>query len=105
MQLAMPSSLDDPRILNWLRARKATARIASKPYLHNPRLASQLQQIQCRALVLWGSEDRLIPLAHGEYFAENIPGATLKVFPQCGHMLPYEKTDQFVAEVFEFLDG
>ena len=34
--LAMPTSLDDPRIVMWLRAREATARVAWNPYLHNP---------------------------------------------------------------------
>src|SRR5439155_7723217 len=31
--LGMPTSLDDPRIIQWLRAREATARVAWNPYL------------------------------------------------------------------------
>src|SRR4029078_4827403 len=34
--LAIPTTLDDPRILQWLRAREATARVGWNPYLHNP---------------------------------------------------------------------
>ncbi len=103
VQLAVPVSLDDERILNWIRAREATARIGWNPYLHNPRLPQHLHRVQCPTLVLWGREDKLIPLAHGAYYAQHIPGAELKVLDECGHMLPFEKPDEFVAAVEEFL--
>jgi len=103
VKLAMPTSLDDDRILNWLRAREATARIGWNPYLHNPRLSGHLHRVACPTLLLWGREDRLIPLAHGEYYARQIPAASLKVFDNCGHMLPYEKPAEFDAAVKEFL--
>ena len=73
VQLAMPISLDDDRIPHWIRARKATERICKDPYLHNPRLPAQLRRVECPTMVLWGREDRLIPLAHGEFFAQHIP--------------------------------
>ncbi|MCO6459258.1 MAG: alpha/beta hydrolase [Pirellulaceae bacterium] len=100
---AMPSSLDDPRILLWVRAREATARVGWNPYLHNPRLPDHLRRIECPVRILWGREDRLLPLAHGQYLAEQIPRAELRVFEQCGHMLPFEKPAEFVAEVRRFL--
>src|SRR4029078_156500 len=40
--LAMPQSPHDPRILHWLRAREAPARVAWNPYLHTPRLPDHL---------------------------------------------------------------
>jgi len=104
VQLAMPISLDDDRIPHWIRARKATERICKDPYLHNPRLPAQLRRVECPTMVLWGREDRLIPLAHGEFFAQHIPGAAIKVFDECGHMLPFEKPDEFAAEVGDFLE-
>lgn len=91
---AMPTSLDDPRILNWLRAREATARLGWNPYLHNPKLRNHLHRIQCPTQIIWGREDKLIPLAHGEYYAENIQGARLEVIDQCGHMVPYEAREK-----------
>jgi pimeloyl-ACP methyl ester carboxylesterase len=103
--LALPASLDDPRILHWLRAREATARVAWNPYLHNPRLMQHLHRIECPALILWGRNDKLLPLAIGEYYATHIRGARLEIFENCGHMLPFEKTEQFVARTTEFLRG
>jgi pimeloyl-ACP methyl ester carboxylesterase len=101
--LAMPQSLDDPRILHWLRAREATARIAWNPYLHNPRLPQHLHRVECPTLVVWGRHDKLLPLAIGQAYAERIPGARLEVFEKCGHMLPFEKTEEFVTKTVEFL--
>lgn len=101
--LALPKSLDDSRIIHWLRAREATARVAWNPYLHNPRLPAHLRRIECPCLVLWGRHDKLIPLAHGAFYAQHLPQARLEVIENCGHMLPFEKPDEFVARTVEFL--
>jgi pimeloyl-ACP methyl ester carboxylesterase len=102
---AMPMSLDDPRILMYLRAREATARVGWNPYLHNPKLPQHLHRIQCPTLLLWGREDKLIPLPHGEFLAENIPGAQLEIYDRTGHMLPFERCDEFAARATKFVQG
>jgi pimeloyl-ACP methyl ester carboxylesterase len=101
--LAMPKSLEDARIIQWLKAREATARIAWNPYLHNPRLPAHLRRIECPTLVLWGRHDKLLPLALGEFYAKSIPGARLEIVENCGHMLPFEKPAEFVAKTVAFL--
>lgn len=101
--LAMPTSLEDRRILNWIRAREATARIGWNPYLHNPKLKQHLHRIACPTLIIWGRHDRLIPLAHGEYYANHIPGAQLEIIEECGHMVPFEKADAWSQLALAFL--
>lgn len=101
--LLLPSGLDDPRVLLWLRAREATARVGWNPYLHNPRLPNHLHRIKCPALVLWGRQDHLIPLAHGEFYARHLPHARLEILEDCGHMPPFEKPDEFAVSVLRFL--
>ncbi len=103
VDLALPSDFGDPRMLLFLRAREATARVAWNPYLHNPKLAQHLFRIEQPTLLLWGRQDRLIPLAHGEYLAAQLPNAQLKVFEKCGHMAPFEVPDQFVQQAAAFL--
>ncbi len=102
---AIPTSIDDPRILLWLRAREATARVGWNPYLHNPKLPAHLHRVQCPTLVLWGRQDKLIPLAHGEYYAQHITGAKLHVLESCGHMLPFEQPEQFASATVGFVNG
>jgi len=103
VKLAMPESLEDPRILLWLRAREGAARVGWNPYLHNPRLAAHLHRIACPTKILWGQHDKLIPLPHGEFLAGKIPGAQLEVFENAAHMLPFEEPVKFAASVREFL--
>jgi len=105
VELAMPLSLDDSRILMWLRAREATARVGWNPYLHNPKLKDHLHRVKCPTLVVWGREDQLIPLAHGKYYAAHVPGAELIVLEDCGHMAPFEKCEETAEAVLKFLKG
>jgi pimeloyl-ACP methyl ester carboxylesterase len=101
----MPLSLDDMRILQFLRAREATARVGWRPYFHNPKLPAHLHRVQCPTLLVWGRDDKLIPLAHGQEYAKLIPGARLEIIERCGHMLPYEKSDEFVRMATQFLQS
>jgi pimeloyl-ACP methyl ester carboxylesterase len=100
-----PTSRSDPRLLMWLRAREATARVAWNPYLHDPKLPQHLHRVACPTLLLWGDDDRLIPPAHGEYYARHIPGARLEMLRSCGHMAPFEKTAECAAPTIDFLRG
>lgn len=100
---AIPKSLEDPRILMWLRAREATARVGWNPYLHNPRLQQHLHRIACPTLVIWGRHDKLIPLPTGEFLARKIPGAQLAVYDNAAHMLPWELPDELASRTAEFV--
>ncbi len=52
-------------------------------------------------LVLWGAHDRIFPVSLGHKYADAIPGATFKVFDDCGHMVPFENPSKFVEEIKE----
>ena len=100
---AMPLSMDDARILPWLKAREATARVGWNPLLHNPRLPRHLRRVECPTLVAHARHDRLLPLAGGELFAQEIPGARLHVVEDAGHMWPWERPEEFGEVVRGFL--
>ncbi|HTU16524.1 MAG TPA: alpha/beta hydrolase [Gemmataceae bacterium] len=98
-----PTSASDPRLLLWLRAREATARVGWNPYLHDPKLTRHLHRIACPTLLIWGDDDRLILPAHGEFYARHIPGARLEMLRNCGHMAPFEATAECAARTLAFL--
>ncbi len=54
-------------------------------------------------LIIWGREDRIIPLKHALYAEQVIPGARLHVFEECGHLPNLEKPNEFNAIVTDFL--
>jgi pimeloyl-ACP methyl ester carboxylesterase len=56
-------------------------------------------------LIVWGENDRFLPIQHAHAYARGIQGAQLRTIASCGHMVPFEQTDQFVESVAAFLDG
>ncbi|HEY2992708.1 MAG TPA: alpha/beta fold hydrolase [Methylomirabilota bacterium] len=87
------------------RNREMTARLAWKPYMHNPRLARFLPRVSNPTLVVWGREDRIVPLECGEQYRRALPHATLTVLERCGHLPPIEQPEAFARLVLDFLGG
>lgn len=79
--------------------------LLANPMLATERLDDRLGKIKTPTLVMWGKQDKLIPMAMGERYAAGIAGAKLVSFDKCGHVPPIEKTEEFVAAVTAFLGG
>ena len=62
-----------------------------------------LRTLTQRTLILWGGRDRLIPPAHAQQFARDIPGSTLVVFNELGHVPHEEDPQRTVLAVQRFL--
>jgi 2-hydroxy-6-oxonona-2,4-dienedioate hydrolase len=65
----------------------------------------KVKTIKAPTLVIWGREDRLTPLAMGEAFAQDIPGAQKVIIEQCGHGPQIEKAQVFNSALLKFLAG
>ena len=81
-----------------------------RSFLGNPtrekeRLDERLASIKAPTLVVWGKQDKLLPIASGERYAAGIAGAKMVSFEKCGHVPPIEKTEEFLAAVMAFLGG
>jgi pimeloyl-ACP methyl ester carboxylesterase len=103
----MPSpadmSLPEEMLVHIMNGFAATAKIGWNPLLHDPRLEALLPRVRARTLVLWGENDRLVPLDYGRKYARLIPGARLEIVPECGHLIPLEKPAEFQQAVTAFL--
>jgi len=60
-------------------------------------------RIAVPTLVIWGAEDRMIPLSEGRRLAARIRGARLVVIPDAGHLPQREQPERFSEAVREFL--
>jgi len=58
--------------------------------LHRPDPAPILPTLNCPIIVGVGAEDRWSPPSQHEDIARRIPGAQLEIFPDAGHMAPFE---------------
>ena len=68
-------------------------------------LLERLRRLARPLLVVWGREDRVIPVAHAARAAQVLEEAQVVVFPQCGHWPQLERAPEFNALVVRFLSG
>lgn len=64
---------------------------------------SVIASLTIPTLILWGREDRAIPLAYGKRFHRQIKGSKLVVIENCGHMPQEEQPEVAAAAIKEFL--
>jgi pimeloyl-ACP methyl ester carboxylesterase len=56
-------------------------------------------------LILWGCEDKWIPLERGEVLHGMIPGSLLHVIEDAGHLVIEEQPDQLIKKIRPFLQN
>jgi pimeloyl-ACP methyl ester carboxylesterase len=86
---------EDVRLANAI----TIARVAWQPRLYDPHLAKWLHRIKAPTLVVWGADDRILPIAHAEVFANSIPGARKLIVGDCGHWVQHEQPDALAAAI------
>lgn len=101
----IPDAPPPERLETLLRGREAAARLLWNPAQQYRKLTSRLWRIRVPTLVVWGREDRAVPLAYGEAYAQGIPGAMLEVLDRCGHLPPFEHPERFAKLALGFLEG
>lgn len=94
---------DVDTVLAAYRDQTALARFTWSPFMSNPKLHRRLGRIAAPTLVLWPEDDRIVPRAHAERYAQLIPGARLETIPDCGHALHLEQPQAVAHAVGRFL--
>ena len=82
-----------------LKNRHTTARLAWEPRFHDPHLPKWLHRIKVPVTIVWGEQDKILPVALAYEFKKLIKNSKLEIIPQCGHLPHAEKPDQFVEIV------
>jgi len=91
------------RLEHWDLNREMSFRIAWKPYMYNPTLPHLLGGIATPALVVWGRDDRIVPLECGERYAKALPRARLEIVERAGHFVEMETPDELARLVIAFV--
>ena len=87
----------------WDLNREMTFRIAWKPYMYNPTLPHLLGGVASPALVVWGRDDRVVPVECGERFAKALRNARLQIIEGAGHFVEMERPDELAELVASFV--
>jgi pimeloyl-ACP methyl ester carboxylesterase len=85
-----------------IHARVAAARLAWQ-FPYDAKLRARLPRARVPALVVWGEQDRLVPVAHAHAYAEALPDARLVRLAGVGHYPYLEAPDAFAQAVTQFL--
>jgi len=67
-------------------------------------LMAKLPKLTVPTLLLWGRQDKVIPLVVGELLHKLIPNSQLEIIEECGHIPQEEKPEEIVALVSRFLE-
>ena len=73
------------------------------PYLYNRTLADRLYRANMPSVVVWGTDDHMVPVAHAEAYAKNLGNATLKLIAGAGHAVHLEKPGETLATLQSLL--
>jgi len=68
-----------------------------------PDAGAWLGKIRAPTLVIAGADDSIIPPSESEALAKAIPGAQLKVIPNAGHLVAFERADAFNVALGDWL--
>jgi pimeloyl-ACP methyl ester carboxylesterase len=66
-------------------------------------LVARYNDIKVPTLIIWGRQDKIIPLKVGELLERDIPNSTLKVIDKCGHAPQEEKPEETIPLIRRFL--
>lgn len=66
-------------------------------------IAERLPEIACPTLIVWGAEDKIIPVADADMFERLIPNSRKIVFEGTGHMAMLERPTAFNGLLEEFM--
>jgi pimeloyl-ACP methyl ester carboxylesterase len=91
-----------PQLEQWDLNREMTFRIAWKPYMYNPTLPLLLGGVQTESLIVWGRQDRIVPVGVGEQYARALAKSRLSVLDGAGHFLEMEQPEALAKLIVPF---
>lgn len=68
-----------------------------------PDVGHRLGEIASETLILWGRDDRFVPMDTGLRLVNGLQRAELHIFNRCGHWVQWEYADKFNRMVLDFL--
>jgi 2-hydroxy-6-oxonona-2,4-dienedioate hydrolase/4,5:9,10-diseco-3-hydroxy-5,9,17-trioxoandrosta-1(10),2-diene-4-oate hydrolase len=63
----------------------------------------ELETISHETLIIWGLEDRVLPVDMAFQYLRRIPNADLHIYSKCGHWAQWEKATEFNSLIADFI--
>lgn len=101
--IVTPEMIDRYWELNRYPGNRAATGARFAQYANRARSVGALGQITTPTLILWGAEDKLIPVSGADWFAARIPGSIRIIYPGIGHIPIEEAPDRTAGDLDAFL--
>jgi pimeloyl-ACP methyl ester carboxylesterase len=90
-------------LLRYPGNRRATLKRFSLPY--DPLTKAEIAGVETPTLILWGEEDRLIPVEAGRWLDKVMPDSRFVVYPGIGHLPHEEAVEATLGDLVPWLDA
>jgi pimeloyl-ACP methyl ester carboxylesterase len=98
------ATFNDPGLLETqLKNGYAAARLGWQPRLYNPELQRWLHRIKVPTKLIWGNEDKVLPVAFATAWIDALPQLKFASIPLCGHLPHVERQSQTISLIRSFL--
>lgn len=87
----------------WDVCREMSFRIAWKPYMYSQTLPHLLGAVKVPSLVVWGDDDKVVPVSAGRRYLSALPDAWLEIVKSCGHCVDMEQPETLAKLVTSFI--
>ena len=102
-------TVDDVIVTDFIKRMSAPnaklAFISSVLSVKNSHIRDSLQKIKIPTLLIWGGEDKMIPIEHAQEFICSINNCKFRELKGIGHLPHVEDAEIFVQSVLEFLNS
>lgn len=92
--------------LNNMLSRRDHRKLCPEPEANPkqfPDFSPRLAEIKAQTLIVWGRNDRFVPMDAGLRLLAGIAGSELHIYRDCGHWAQWEHADAFNQLVLNFL--
>jgi pimeloyl-ACP methyl ester carboxylesterase len=89
----------------WETDREMSSRLTWKPYMYNRSLLRLLASCRTPSLVVWGADDRVVPVECAGLYAEALGNAPTRVIESCGHAVEVEEPERLAEAIVQFAAG
>lgn len=109
--MSVQSKIDDALIDRYWELnrypgnREATMKRFSDPRGMGSGSRDKLATIKVPVIIMWGEEDKLIPVSSARWFAEAVPDSKLIIYPRVGHIPMEEIPERSASDVKAWLDA
>ena len=87
----------------WDICREMSFRTAWKPYMYSQTLPHLIGGIHAPALVVWGDDDKHVPISVAPVWQHGLRNAKLETVAACGHYVDMEKPNELAKLVSGFV--